>query len=172
MKRDDLYLIYEDTYIDHINEKVQLYSMVKQLCHTVKNLPSNCGSKDLSKIAAVFEKRSEEMFKSWNIPGSYLVFGEEDDLTDRIVEDLWVPEVLGYYHKDDLCDDCCPCGDDCPCCEEIDEAEKTDSGEADEADNEAVNDDEAADIKELFEGLLEAMQAVFGDKVTVHVFTE
>ena len=177
MNHENLYLIHEDTYIDHINEKVQLYSMVKQLCHMVKNLPDTHSSKGLNKLAAVFEERSEAMFKTWNIPGSYLVFGKEEDLVERISEDLWIPEILGYYHRDDLCDDCCPCGDECHYCVESDDGDE-EFDQADATDETAVDnrteDDEvsAENIGEMFAALGEVLHSIFGDNITVHVFTE
>lgn len=166
MNHEKVYLIHEGTYIDHINEKVQLYSMVKQLNHLVKNLPSNRGSKDLSRMAAVFEKRSEEMFKSWNIPGSYLIFGDEADLTGLMTAELSPPELAGYVHCDGDCNECCPCGECEPCCEiEDDETDMADRTQPDESNGEE-------NIGELFTMLGEVMHAIFGDNVTVHVFTE
>ena len=123
MNRNEIHLIHEDTYINHINEKIQMYSMVRQLAHMVKNLPSNRGSRDLSKMAAIFEKRCDEMFKEWNIPGSYLIFGDEDDLEYLMNEELARPEAVGYVFCDEDCDECCPCGECCPCCE-IDEEDE------------------------------------------------
>lgn len=166
MNRNEIYLIHEDTYINHINEKIQMYSMVRQLAHMVKNLPSNRGSRDLSKMAAIFEKRCDEMFKEWNIPGSYLIFGDEDDLEYLMNEELARPEAVGYVFCDEDCDECCPCGECCPCCE-IDEEDEEKSEP--EKDNESKDE---ADIGELFTMLGEVMHSIFGDKVTVHVFTE
>ena len=182
MKRNDLYLIYEETYLDHINEKVQLYTMVKLLCQMAKALPANRDSKDLTKLATVFEERSKAMFKTWKIPESYLVSGKEEDLIDRIVEDLWVPEILGYYHRDDLCDDCCPCGEECPYCEECDDdidedefdpADEIDETEEDDEPDEGDNDKpENENIGEMFAILGEVLHSLFGDNVSVHVFRE
>ena len=166
MNNEKLYLIHEDTYVAHINEKVQLYSMLKQLAHMVKHLPTNRGSKDLTKLAAVMEKRSDEMFKSWNIPGSYLLFGDEADLTYLMNKELCPPEMADYVLCDGDCDECCPCGEDCPCCE----IEEEDDG-ANEPDESGADENEA-DIGELLTMLGEVMHSFFGDSVTVHVFSE
>lgn len=165
MNHENLYLIHEDTYIDHINEKVQLYSMVKQLNHLVKNLPSNRGSKDLSRMAAVFEKRSEEMFKTWNIPGSYLIFGDESDLEHLMNEELAHPEDVGYVFCDENCDECCPYGESCPCCDTEDE-DDTASAEV------TAKKGHDENIGEMFAALGEVLHSIFGDNITVHVFTE
>lgn len=68
MNHEEMYLISEEHLYQHINEKVRLYSMVKQLSRMVSRLPANRGSKELSEMAATFTKRSEEMFKSWGHP--------------------------------------------------------------------------------------------------------
>ena len=166
MNNENLYLIHEETYVAHINEKVQLYSMLKQLAHMVKHLPANRGSKDLTKLAAVMEKRSDEMYKSWNIPGSYLLFGDEADLTYLMNEELCPPEMAGYVICNGDCDECCPCGEDCPCCEIGEE-----DAEIDELDK-SGDDENESDIGELFAMLGEVMHSIFGDSVTVHVFSE
>ena len=111
-------------------------------------------------MAAIFEKRCDEMFKEWNIPGSYLIFGDEDDLEYLMNEELARPEAVGYVFCDEDCDECCPC------CE-IDEDDEKES-EPEKA-NESTDD---ADIGELFTMLGEVMHSIFGDNITVHVFTE
>ena len=165
MNRENLYLIHEDTYLYHINEKVQMYSMLKQLIHRVKNLPSNRGSKDLTRMAAFFERHSEEMFKEWNIPGSYLILGDEADLEHLMNEELACPEDVGYVFCEENCDECCPCGECCPCCEDDEDiALEPDKDEADEAD--------AENMGEMFAVLGEVLHSLFGDNVSVHVFRE
>ena len=163
MNHENLYLIHEDTYIDHINEKVQLYSMVKQLANVVKTLPSNRGSAELTRLAATFDKKSEEMFKSWNIPASYLVFGDEDDLTGIMLDELLPPEAAGFVFCEDDCEECCRNEEACPCCDIEDDTA-----------NEEVTTKERQDenIGEMFAAFGEVLHSIFGDNITVHVFTE
>lgn len=163
MNYENLFLIHEDTYIDHINEKIQLYSMVKQLTNMVKTLPSNRGSAELTRLAATFDKKSDEMFKSWNIPASYLIFGDEDDLTGIMLDELLSPEAAGFVFCEGDCEECCRNEEACPCC-----AESNPDNENDNTDDE----DNTPDVGELFTLLGEVMHSIFGDNVTVHVITE
>ena len=157
MNYEALYLIHEDTYLDHINEKLKLYAMVRQLAHMVQKLPSNRGNSELSQMATLFEKKSTEMFESWNIPESYLISGDEDDLTDLMLDELLPPEAAGFVYCGGDCDDC-------RCCEADDDCDNEESNKS-EYGNER-------DIGALFTMLGEVMHSIFGNKVTVHVFTE
>ena len=93
---NELYLIHREDYIRHIDDKVRLYSMLKQINHMIARLPNNRGNKELSNIAACFDKISEEMFRSWGIPKTYLVFGCKADLSDLMENELIAPEDAGY----------------------------------------------------------------------------
>ena len=167
MNHEEMYLISEDTYINHINEKVRLYSMVKQLSRMVSRLPANRGSKELSEMAATFTKRSEEMFKSWGIPGSYLLFGDEEDLYNLMESELFVPEENGYVLCDSEREECYPFDDGERCC---DYAEQIEKGISNNADKESKNTE--PDAGEFFGTLSEVMHTLFGDKVTVHIISE
>jgi len=157
MNYEALYLIHEDTYLDHINEKLQLYAMVRQLAHMVKKLPSNRGNSELSHMAALFEKKSTEMFESWNIPESYLFSGDEDDLAYLMHNELTLPETAGFVYCGGDCDDC-------PCCEAADDCDNEESNKSE--------DGNELDVGELLTMLGKVMHSIFGDNVTVHVFTE
>ena len=151
MNCENLFLIHEDTYIDHINEKIRLYSMVQQLASMVKALPSNRGSAALTRLATTLDKESEEMFKSRGIPGSYLLFGNSDDLTVVMLDELLTPEAAGYVH----------CGGDCKeCCRNEDALGKE------------IKASDGADIGELFTLIGEVMHSILGDSVTIHIRTE
>ena len=151
MNCENLFLIHEDTYIDHINEKIRLYSMVQQLASMVKALPSNRGSAALTRLATTLDKESEEMFKSWGIPGSYLLFGNSDDLTGVMLDELLTPEAAGYVH----------CGGDCKeCCRNEDALGKE------------IKASDGADIGKLFTLIGEVMRSIFGDSIAIHICTE
>jgi len=141
------YLIHKEDYLNHIHKQIHLYTMIKQMSFHIKHLPSNRGSKELSKMAECFDSIAESMFKSMGIPKSYIFFGDESALTELMENELIAPEDAGYYPIDDEyeCD-----GDCCACC----------SGE----DNE--------DIDDFAEGMAELsshIRSIFGDNVTVHI---
>ena len=117
----------------------------------VKALPSNRGSAALTRLATTLDKESEEMFKSWGIPGSYLLFGNPEDLTGVMLDELLTPEAAGYVH----------CGGDCKeCCRNEDALGKE------------INASDGADIGELFTLIGEVMHSILGDSVTIHIRTE
>ena len=71
------YLIHKEDYIKHINDKVFLYSMVKQLTHMVSKLAPNRGNKALSEMAECYNGLVERNFRTWGIPTAYLAFDNE-----------------------------------------------------------------------------------------------
>ena len=144
---NEMYLIHKDDYINHIDNQLHLYVMVKQLALHINRLAPNRGSKKISDMAKHYNALAESMFKSLGIPKSYLLFGDEDALAELMENELIAPEDAGYYPIDDEyeCD-----GDCCACC----------SGEDDE------------DIDDFAEGMAELsshIRSIFGDNVTVHI---
>lgn len=91
------YLIHKDDYVKHIDEKVMLYSFVKQLCHHVTKMKMTPENGHICKMAKHFFIEADKMFDSWGIPGSYLVFGDESDLAELMENELIAPEDAGYH---------------------------------------------------------------------------
>lgn len=149
------YLIHEDDYIRHIDEKVMLYSFVKQLTHHVAKLTPNRGNQNLIKMAKYYDTATENLFNSWGIPKSYLVFDNKEDLAVLMENELIEPEDAGYF----ACDGECCCGD-CECCcqtEDYDEDEENDEDE---------------DFAEMMAELSAFIHNIFGDNVSVHIALE
>ena len=144
---NELYLIHREDYISHIDDKVRLYSMLKQINHMIARLPNNRGNKELSNIAACFDKISEEMFRSWGIPKSYLVFGHEAALSKLIENELIAPEDAGYVCDDEDDEDEC---DGCECC--------ADEGE-----------EEVDTFAEDMATLASVLHNIFGDSVSIQI---
>ena len=117
---NELYLIHREDYVGHIDDKVRLYSMLKQINHMISRLPSNRGNKELTDMAVCFDIISEEMFRSWGIPKSYLVFGNEAALSKLMENELIAPEDAGYVCDDEDDEDEC---DGCECCADEGEEE-------------------------------------------------
>lgn len=151
-----MYLIHEDDYIKHIEEKAVLYSMVKQVACKVAKLPANRGNKKLSVLAKKSEAVADAMFRSWGIPASYLYTGDSDKLTLLMENELIEPEDAGYY----ACDGECCCGDCEGCCQSEDYDDDTE--ESDDEDN----------IGELMAALSSIINEIFGDNVSVHIIVE
>ena len=150
------YLIHEDDYIRHINEKVMLYSFVKQLTHHIGKMKPIRGNESLIKMAKCYDTAAENLFNSWGIPKSYLVFDNKEDLAELMENELIEPEEAGYF----FCDDECCCGN-CECC-----------NEAEEYDNEEDEIDDDEDFAEMMAALSSVVHNIFGDNVSVHIVVE
>ena len=145
------YLIHEEDYIKHINEKMMLYSFVQQLAHHIGRLKPTHANESVMKMAKTFGNISEDLFNSWGIPKSYLVFEDRDDLAELMENELIAPEDAGYYPCDDECDSFpCTCG----YCRE------------------AECDDEDKTSAELIGELASFIHDIFGECVTVHIVVE
>jgi len=159
MNINNLYLIDMDTYLEHINEKVRLYAMVRQLAAEVKSLPCSKAGSPLAGLASVFDSKAEEMFEGWGIPHSYLVTFDEDELDDLLNADLMEPEEAGYI----LCDG--DCDDDQPCCAQAD-GNAPDRAKAGAHETPVSGKDEAQ-IEEMSNLIRKAMAELFGIDVRV-----
>ena len=106
MENEKMHLIHEDDYIRHIDEKLELYAMLRQLIFHLRRIPdtSACARK-VREIANTYDIRSDELFDGWGIPGSYMVTGDPDELCELMENELIEPEDAGYYPDDG----------DCPC---------------------------------------------------------
>ena len=144
---NELYLIHREDYIRHIDDKVRLYSMLKQINHMISRLPSNRGNKELTDMATCFDIISEEMFRSWGIPKSYLVFGHEAALSKLMENELIAPEDAGYVCDDEDDEDEC---DGCECC--------ADEGE-----------EEVDTFAEDMATLASVLHNIFGDSVSIQI---
>ena len=149
------YLIHEDDYIRHINEKVMLYSFVKQLTHHIGKMKPIRGNESLIKMAKCYDTAAENLFNSWGIPKSYLVFDNKEDLAELMENELIEPEEAGYF----FCDDECCCGN-CECCCEAEDYD----------DDEEIDEDE--DFAEMMAALSSVVHNIFGDNVSVHIVVE
>ena len=145
---DKMYLIHEEDYIKHIDEKVLLYSFVKQLTHHIAKMKSARENENLIKMAKYYDTAAENLFSFWGIPKSYLVFDKKEDLSELMENELITPEEAGYYP----CDDDCPC--DC-CCKDEDDAS-----------------DENADLVKMIEALSSVFHGIIKENATVHIVIE
>ena len=164
---NEMYLIHKDDYLNHIDNQLRLYVMVKQLALNIKRLAPNRGSKKISDMANNYNAIAESLFKSLGIPKSYILFGDEASLAELMENELIAPEDAGYYPIDDEgeCDGECCCGDCCGCCAYDDEDE--------------YDDDEGEAIDEFMEGFGSLLsefnglaRSIFGDNVSVHIIVD
>lgn len=151
MENEKMHLIHEDDYIRHIDEKLELYAMLRQLIFHLRRIPdtSACARK-VREIANTYDIRSDELFDGWGIPGSYMVTGDPDELCELMENELIEPEDAGYYPDDGDC----PCCDGELCCEFAERIERKMSGGCE-------NDDESH-LFELLEAVNELLDELAG----------
>lgn len=142
-----VYLIHEEDYIKHIDEKVLLYSFVKQLAHCIGRMKTMGADDDFIKMAECYGATAENLFNSWGIPKSYVTLDNKDDLATLMENELIAPEDAGYY----------PCDDDCPCncCKDEDD-------ESDEND----------DLMKMIEALSSVIHGIIKENAIVHIVIE
>ena len=116
MKNEELHLIHKEDYIRHIDEKLELYAMLRQIISAVNKIPTCDAARDAKKSAAVYAGKCDSLFESWGIPNRYLVVGDTDDLRELMENELISPEEAGYapsgeyndemfeYYGDDYCE--------------------------------------------------------------------
>ena len=92
----ELYLIDKSDYLSHVHDKLRLYTMVKQLTHVVMHCPALHGSTHIVDLAKSFDDLSEELFRTWGIPKSYLITGNEEEIRNLLESELMPPDDMGY----------------------------------------------------------------------------
>lgn len=96
---DDLFMIHLDDYLSHIDDKLTLYAMLRQMEAVIGKLPECKATNQARKQMAAFSPRMNEMWEGWNIPMRYLVSCELDDLSEVMEDELMEPEDAGYYSE-------------------------------------------------------------------------
>lgn len=101
-KKDNIYLIGAASYEDTVEQRLTLYSYIRQLAFLAKHMKTAEDYIHLKRAAAAYGDKAEELFASWDIPGRYLVYGAPGDL-DALRE----KELLDYGEDDgdDLTED-------------------------------------------------------------------
>ena len=98
---DNVFMIHLDDYIRHIDEKLELYAMLRQLEDAIGKLPECRSTAEARRRMAAFSPKLKELWEGWNIPRRYLVSGELDDLCDVMDDELMEPEdaqdLLSFY---------------------------------------------------------------------------
>lgn len=101
-KKDNIYLIGAASYEDTVEQRLTLYSYIRQLAFLAKHMKTAEDYIHLKRAAAAYGDKAEELFASWDIPSRYLVYGDPGDL-DALRE----KELLDYGEDDgdDLTED-------------------------------------------------------------------
>ena len=95
-KKDNIYLIGAASYEDTVEQRLTLYSYIRQLAFLAKHMKTAEDYIHLKRAAAAYGDKAEELFASWDIPDRYLVYGDSGDL-DALRE----KELLDYREDDE-----------------------------------------------------------------------
>ena len=101
MENEELYRIHKEDYIRHIDEKLELYAMLRQIISVINKMPNCDAARDAKKTAAIYTGKCDSLFESWGIPKRYLVGGDTDDLRELMENELILPEDTGYVPLDE-----------------------------------------------------------------------
>ncbi len=96
---DNVFMIHLDDYIRHIDDKLELYAMLRQLEDAIGKLPVCRDTNQVRSRMAAFSPKLKELWEGWNIPKRYLVSGELDDLCEVMDDELMEPEDAGYFSE-------------------------------------------------------------------------
>ena len=152
---NEMYLIHKDDYLNHIDNQLRLYVMVKQLALNIKRLAPNRGSKKISDMANNYNAIAESLFKSLGIPKSYILFGDEASLAELMENELIAPEDAGYFAcEGERCCEMCSC----------------DCDKEDDFELEVPSKEEFA--ARVLEELTDIVRGVFGENASFHIYVE
>ena len=82
MEQEKLYVIEEKTYEAHIDEEVHLYGLLHQLAFLAGKIKDREDVEAFIAAAKRYGQIADDKFDAWNIPGRYLVFGDQSDLAE------------------------------------------------------------------------------------------
>lgn len=82
------YVIDSKIYENHIKDEVHLYGLLHQLAFLAGKVEDDEDMEDLIEMATRYGVIAEEKFRSWHIPGRYLVFGDRADLAEKKAAEL------------------------------------------------------------------------------------
>lgn len=86
----ELYLIHLDDYLDHIDGKLDMYSLLLEMVRSLRHDLEAVEDAQALRTLCAYEQKAHEMYENWNIPDSYTESGDPDDL-GQLMEDELLP---------------------------------------------------------------------------------
>ncbi|MBQ2726082.1 MAG: hypothetical protein IJF78_10280 [Clostridia bacterium] len=93
------YLIHFGDYMKHINDKLFLLLMLREMIADVKKLPDCQHTREIRAFAENCGKETDAMWEGWGIPERYLDSDDPEDLLDLLEMELIPPELVGYRYE-------------------------------------------------------------------------
>lgn len=83
-----LYLIKDEDYIAHINDKVGMYGQLTALARETRDLLAENKAAAALRLLAKYEKAAKAAFETWGVPASYIATGNAAELSELMENDL------------------------------------------------------------------------------------
>ena len=87
----DLYCIHTDDYINHIDDKVEMYDLLLTMASEVRERLAEGNGAAALRAVTKYEQEAHEAFEGWCIPDSYIESGDEDELHELMENELFPP---------------------------------------------------------------------------------
>ena len=85
---DKLYLIHENDYLDHIDNKLDMYDLLTELVRSVRSDLEAGETVRAMRTLCAYENQAHEMYEDWCIPDEYAESGDPDDLAQMMEDEL------------------------------------------------------------------------------------
>ena len=96
-----IYFIREDDYLDHIDNKLEMYELLLELARSVRaNLEAGETARALRTLC-YYENQANEKYEEWCIPDEYNESGDPDDLAQFMEDELLPADGEGVEAADD-----------------------------------------------------------------------
>ena len=81
---NNLFLIHDDDYIAHIDDKVEMYDLLLTMARKAREQLASGNAVAAMRVLAKYEQEAREVFSEWDIPESYIESGDEDELYELL----------------------------------------------------------------------------------------
>ncbi len=95
MQNMKIYLIHEDDYLRHIDEKLFIHTMLKELADLSAKLPDCPETEKIKEIAEIYGAEAEELWNGWGISEQYLSDASVEWLRETMENELLPLEDAG-----------------------------------------------------------------------------
>ena len=85
---DKIYLIHENDYLEHIDNKLDMYELLTELVRSVRSDLEAGETARAMRTLCAYENQAHEMYEDWCIPDEYAESGDPDDLAQMMEDEL------------------------------------------------------------------------------------
>ena len=85
---DKIYLIHESDYLEHIDNKLDMYELLTELVRSVRSDLEAGETARAMRTLCAYENQAHEMYEDWCISDEYAESGDPDDLAQMMEDEL------------------------------------------------------------------------------------